>query len=56
LPELDSVITGDAAVREGDELLVANPQYCLDLERAEQSLNLLKNLNAKHYYCFHIED
>lgn len=52
-PELDSVITGDAAVREGDELTVANPQYCLDLERAAQSLHLLKKLKAKHYYCYH---
>jgi glyoxylase-like metal-dependent hydrolase (beta-lactamase superfamily II) len=55
-PDLDSVIIGDAAVREGNELLVANPQFCLDIERAEQSLELLKSLNAKHYYCYHIEN
>ncbi|MNI94246.1 hypothetical protein D3C73_1523140 [compost metagenome] len=55
LPELDSVITGDAAVKEGDELAVANPEFCLDIKSAEQSLNLLKNLEAKHYYCYHIE-
>lgn len=55
LPELDSVITGDAAYKEedGSELMVANPQYCLDLQRAQHSLELLKNLNAKHYYCYH---
>ncbi|WP_342561434.1 MBL fold metallo-hydrolase [Paenibacillus sp. FSL R7-0345] len=55
LPELDSVITGDAAYSEanGTELLVANPQYCLDLPQAEKSLELLKSLKAKHYYCYH---
>lgn len=55
LPELDSVITGDAAYIEegGGELLVANPQYCLDLQQAAESLELLKGLQAKHYYCYH---
>ncbi|WP_042199247.1 MBL fold metallo-hydrolase [Paenibacillus camerounensis] len=55
LPELDSVIIGDAAYLEdnGTELLVANPQYCLDLPQAERSLELLKSLKAKHYYCYH---
>ncbi|KUP24280.1 MBL fold metallo-hydrolase [Paenibacillus sp. DMB5] len=54
-PELGSVITGDAAYIEdgGNELLVANPQYCLNMPLAEQSLELLKNLKAKHYYCYH---
>ncbi|MDF9841298.1 MULTISPECIES: hypothetical protein [unclassified Paenibacillus] len=36
----------------GTELLVANPQYCLDLPQAEKFLELLKNLAAKHYYCY----
>ncbi|WP_340024035.1 MBL fold metallo-hydrolase [Paenibacillus sp. FSL K6-1096] len=52
-PELDSVITGDAAVSEQNRLVVANPQYCLDLERAEQSLDRLQALNAHTYYCYH---
>lgn len=52
-PELSSVITGDAAVNEQGELAVANPQYCFDLESAEQSLNRLKALNAQSYYCYH---
>ncbi|MNC06165.1 putative metallo-hydrolase YflN [compost metagenome] len=55
LPELDSVITGDAAYIEdnGTDLLVANPQYCLDLPQAEKSLKLLMDLKAQHYYCYH---
>ena len=52
-PELGSVITGDAAVNEQNELVVANPQFCLDLESAEQSLNRLKALKAHTYYCYH---
>lgn len=52
-PELSSVITGDAAVRDGDVLIIANPDFCLDRERADQSLNLLQNLQAKSYYCYH---
>lgn len=52
-PELDSVITGDAAAHEQNELVVANPQYCLDLERAEQSLKRLQALDAHTYYCYH---
>lgn len=52
-PELGSVITGDAAAHEQNELVVANPQYCLDLERAEQSLKRLQALVAHTYYCYH---
>lgn len=52
-PELDTVITGDAAVQENNELVIANPQFCLDLENADQSLMKIKNLKAKYYYCYH---
>ena len=52
-PELRSVITGDAAVHENGGLAIANPHYCLDLQRAEQSLNALQRLDADTYYCFH---
>lgn len=52
-PEVDSVITGDAAVREANELVIANPQFCLDRKSAEQSLNILLDLQAQHYYCYH---
>jgi glyoxylase-like metal-dependent hydrolase (beta-lactamase superfamily II) len=52
-PELSSVITGDAAVNEENELAVANPQYCLELASAKESLERLKALQARTYYCFH---
>lgn len=52
-PSLKTVITGDAAVNENDELVIANPHFCLNVEKAEQSLQKIKNLNAETYYCYH---
>lgn len=53
VPELDSVITGDAAVNDDGRLAVANPQFCLDPVQAERSLKLLADLRAAHYFCYH---
>ena len=52
-PHLKSVITGDAAVNENHELVIANPNYCLNVEKAEWSLIKIKNLRAENYYCYH---
>lgn len=52
-PSLQSVITGDAAVNEGDKLAIANPQFCLDIEAAEQSLQKVIDLQVNTYYCYH---
>ncbi len=52
-PNLDCVITGDAAVQENRELVIANPDFCLDIEKAEESLKRIKNLKATTYYCYH---
>jgi len=52
-PSLKSVITGDAAVKENHELVIANPHFCLNVEKAEQSLTKIKNLKAENYYCYH---
>ncbi|OQR56547.1 MBL fold metallo-hydrolase [Bacillus sp. CDB3] len=52
-PNLDCVITGDAAVQENQELVIANRKFCLDIERAEQSLKKIKSLKAERYYCYH---
>ena len=53
LPTLHAVITGDAAVVEAGELAVANPQFALDLPRAEASLARLLELPCDTYYCYH---
>ncbi|WP_243526803.1 MBL fold metallo-hydrolase [Bacillus pseudomycoides] len=52
-PSLKSVITGDAAVNEDHELIIANPRFCLDIEKAQQSLRRIKNLKAETYFCYH---
>ncbi|MEN8644159.1 MBL fold metallo-hydrolase [Bacillus cereus group sp. BceL062] len=51
--DLDCVITGDAAVQDNNELVIANPNFCLDIEKAEESLKRIKNLKAASYYCYH---
>ncbi|WP_436864883.1 MBL fold metallo-hydrolase [Bacillus fungorum] len=52
-PNLNCVITGDAAVQDNCELEIANPNFCLDIEKAEESLKRIKNLKAASYYCYH---
>jgi len=52
-PNLNAVITGDAAVYENQKLAIANPHFCLDIVSAEQSLSKIKALNATTYYCYH---
>ena len=46
-------VTGDAAVREGTDLAVANPGFCLDLDEAEKSLAMLRRCCCKQYICCH---
>lgn len=53
LKETNSIITGDAAVIENGELIIANPQFTLDLSVAENSLEKIKSMNADNYYCYH---
>ncbi len=53
LKESSSVITGDAAVIEGNQLVIANPQYTLDIEASKASLHKLISLDADRYYCYH---
>ncbi|WPK13333.1 MBL fold metallo-hydrolase [Lysinibacillus louembei] len=52
-PSLQSVITGDAAVNEEHKLVIANPQFCLDIDAAKQSLQKVIDLQANTYYCYH---
>lgn len=54
LKETNSIITGDAAVIiENTKLVIANPQFALDLELAKKSLEKLISMNADNYYCYH---
>ena len=53
LSEAQALITGDAAVADQGRLVLANPQFCLDTEEADQSLKLLKGMKCKRYICYH---
>ena len=53
LTETNSIVTGDAAVIENGELVIANPQFTLDLSTAENSLEKIMSMNVDNYYCYH---
>lgn len=53
LTKTNSIVTGDAAVIENGELVIANPQFTLDLNLAENSLEKIISMNADNYYCYH---
>lgn len=53
LPALSMLIPGDAAVVEHGALVVANPQFALDLPAARQSLALLRSLPWDTCLCYH---
>lgn len=47
------LITGDAGVIENGALVVANPQFCLDIQKAQESLLKIKNFDVSSYICYH---
>jgi glyoxylase-like metal-dependent hydrolase (beta-lactamase superfamily II) len=47
------LITGDAAALENGELVIANPQFTLKLEDAQESLNKILGLDAQEIICYH---
>lgn len=51
--DADYIITGDAAALEEDELVIANPGFCLDVEAAQKSLDTILALKYKRYICYH---
>ena len=46
LTETNSIVTGDAAVIENGELVIANPQFTLEAKFAENSLEKIISMNA----------
>lgn len=53
LKESNFIVTGDAAVVENGKLVVANPNYSLDLKQAEASLEKIISMKPDRYYCYH---
>ncbi len=47
------MITGDAAALENGALVIANPQYTLDIDEAEASLRKILTYEAKEIICYH---
>ncbi len=47
------MITGDAAALENGELVIANPQFTLDIKEAEESLHKIMASGAKRIICYH---
>jgi glyoxylase-like metal-dependent hydrolase (beta-lactamase superfamily II) len=53
LPELKTLIASDAIVKENDQLGIANPQFCLDLREAENSVKKISSLDIDVLVCYH---
>ena len=47
------LIAGDAAVLDQGELIVANPEYAIDIQEAEESLQKIKAMKTKSIVCYH---
>ena len=47
------MITGDAAVVEQNMLTLANPEYCLDIDKALDSLEKIFRWRCNEYICYH---
>jgi len=48
-----TMITGDAAVLEDNQLVIANPQFTLDLDKAKKSLTKLMSYDVETFICYH---
>ena len=53
LEEESIVITGDAIALEDRLPVIANPQFTLDIIKAQKSMEKLLAMNVKAYYCYH---
>lgn len=48
-----TVITGDAATLENNQLVIANPQFTIDKENADKSILKILSNDAETYICYH---
>lgn len=51
--EFKTLITGDALVVEDGQLIIANPEYALDLNEAIQSALKFNNYDIEQVVCYH---
>jgi glyoxylase-like metal-dependent hydrolase (beta-lactamase superfamily II) len=48
-----TIITGDAAALDNNQLVIANPQFTLDMENANKSISKILSYEANTYICYH---
>lgn len=53
LKDKRTIITGDAAALENNQLVIANPQFTLDIENANKSISKILDYDAEKYICYH---
>ncbi len=53
LKKSKTFITGDAAALKNDQLVVANPQFTLDIENTAKSISKILRYDVDTYICYH---
>ncbi|WP_291649312.1 MBL fold metallo-hydrolase [Clostridium sp.] len=53
LNESKTLIAGDALVIEKEDLVIANPQYTLDMDKAKSSIRKLLDYDIEKIICYH---
>lgn len=48
-----TLITGDAVALENNQLVIANPQFTLDIESTNKSISKILGCDADTYICYH---
>lgn len=48
-----TLVAGDALVIESNRLVIANPQYTLDMLTAMESIRKISNMGIQAVYCYH---
>ena len=48
-----TIITGDAAALENNQLVIANPQFTLDIDNASRSISKILSYHAETFICYH---
>lgn len=49
----DALIAGDAVTIENNKLVIANPQFTLDLETANQTMEKIRTMHIRTILCYH---
>lgn len=53
LKNKNTIITGDAAALENNKLVIANPQFTIDMQKAKESISKMLSYEADTFICYH---